>query len=90
LLADPFRLRKITTDHHILAHVNIQCPSEVSKLNTCISKPILDRYYVIPTSSKYNNALHSFILKGLSLASWLQEGSQFDILNVIQNKHTAN
>jgi len=26
LLVDPLRLRKITTDPPILAHVNIQCP----------------------------------------------------------------
>ena len=28
LFADPFWLRKITTDPHILAHVNIQCPDD--------------------------------------------------------------
>jgi hypothetical protein len=27
-LADPFWLRKITMDPHILTHVNIQCPDD--------------------------------------------------------------
>jgi len=92
LFAGPFRLRKITTDPHIFAHVNIQvqCPTEVSKLNMYVSKPILDRYYVIPNSTIHNNALHYFIWKGLWAASWVQECSQLGILTVIQNKHTAN
>jgi len=28
LLEDPFCLRKITTDPHILAHFNIMCPND--------------------------------------------------------------
>jgi hypothetical protein len=43
LLMDRFRLRKITTDPHILFHVNTVCPnSRNPKLKICISEPILD------------------------------------------------
>jgi hypothetical protein len=45
LLADPFWLRKITMDPHILAHANIQCPDDrYSKLKIYTSEIILDRY----------------------------------------------
>jgi hypothetical protein len=45
LLADPFWLRKITTDPHILAHVNIVCPDDgCPKLKTVISALISDSY----------------------------------------------
>jgi hypothetical protein len=43
LLADPFRFRKITTDPHIVADVNIECPDErYPKLNTYFSELILE------------------------------------------------
>jgi hypothetical protein len=43
LLADPFRLRKITTDPHILAHVNKECTGDrYPKLKICISELISD------------------------------------------------
>ena len=49
LLAEPFLLRKITTDPHILAYVNIHCPDDThAKLKIYISELILDRY--IPVS----------------------------------------
>jgi len=39
LLADPFGLRKITTDPHILAHLNIECPDYVDpKLKKIVSQ----------------------------------------------------
>jgi len=39
LLADTFWLRKITTDPHILAHVNAEClDDKYPKLKICISK----------------------------------------------------
>ena len=42
-LGAPFGLRKVTTDPHILAHVNIQCPDErYPKLKIYISELILD------------------------------------------------
>lgn len=45
LPADHFRLRKITTDAHILAHMNVGCPDDrYPKLKICISGPILDSY----------------------------------------------
>jgi hypothetical protein len=44
LLTDPFWLKKITTDPHILAHVNIVCPEDrYPKLKICILELILDR-----------------------------------------------
>jgi hypothetical protein len=39
LLADPFWLRKLTTDPHILADVNIACPDD--------SRPKLKKYICI-------------------------------------------
>jgi hypothetical protein len=45
LLAGPFWLRKIATDPHILAYVNIECPYDrYPKLNIYISDLILDSY----------------------------------------------
>jgi hypothetical protein len=44
-----FWLRKITTDPHILAHVNIVCPDDrYAKLNTDTSGLILHGYDSIP------------------------------------------
>ena len=51
LLADPFWLRKITTDPHILAHVNIGCPEDRHpKLKIYISELILDSFEHIPVA----------------------------------------
>ena len=49
LLAEPFGLRKITTDPRIFAHVNIvSLDDRYPKLKICISQPILDSYeYVL-------------------------------------------
>jgi len=48
-LADPFWLREITTDPHILADVNIVCPDDrCPELKVYISEVILDRYEYIP------------------------------------------
>jgi hypothetical protein len=48
LPADPFWLRKITTDPHILAQVNIEGPDDwYPKLKICISDPILESYIYI-------------------------------------------
>jgi len=44
-LEDPFWFLKITTDHHILADVNTDCPDDKHlKLKIYISEMILDRY----------------------------------------------
>ena len=41
LLADPFWIRKITTDPHILAHVNTDCPDDgYPKSKMCSSELI--------------------------------------------------
>jgi len=43
LLMDPFRLSKITTDPHILAHVNTECPDyRYPKFDIYISELIVD------------------------------------------------
>jgi len=43
LLKDPFWLQKITTDPHILAEVNIECPDDgYAKLKFCISEMASD------------------------------------------------
>jgi len=48
-LADPFWFRKITTDLHILAHVDTEFSGDrYTKLNMCISELILDRSEYIP------------------------------------------
>jgi hypothetical protein len=45
LLMDSLWLRKITTDPHILPHVNVECPDDrYPKLKICISEMISDRY----------------------------------------------
>ena len=44
-------LRKITTDPHILAHVNIVCPDDrYPKLNIYVSELILGSYECIPAT----------------------------------------
>ena len=49
LLADLLWLRKIITDPHILAHVNMECPDDsYPKLDIYISELILDSYEYIP------------------------------------------
>jgi hypothetical protein len=49
LLADAFWLQKITTDPHILAHINIVCPDDrYLKLKFYTSELILDSYKYIP------------------------------------------
>jgi len=47
LLVDPYLLRKITTDPHIIAHVNTVSEWQVSKINNYISEVILDSYKYI-------------------------------------------
>jgi len=43
-LEDPFWLRKITTDLHILAHADTEFSDDrIAKLKMCISELILDR-----------------------------------------------
>ena len=43
--AEPFWLRKIIRDHHILAHVNTECPDDrYPNLKIYIQEPILERY----------------------------------------------
>jgi len=51
LLADPFWLRKITADPHILAEVNIECTDDRNpKLQIYISELALDSYEYIPVA----------------------------------------
>ena len=48
-LADPFWLREITTDPHILADVNIVCPDDrCPELKIYMSELISDSYEYIP------------------------------------------
>jgi len=52
LIADLFRLRKIATNPHILAHVNIACPDDrYPKLKMYISELILDSYEYTPAAN---------------------------------------
>jgi len=45
LLADPFWFRKIITNSHILANVNMGCPDDgYPKFKICISEQISDSY----------------------------------------------
>ena len=48
LLADPLWLQKITTDPHILVHINTECADDrYSKIKHYISEAILDSYEYI-------------------------------------------
>ena len=49
LRVDPFWLRKITTDPHMFAHINVKCPYDrYPKLKIYISELILGSYEYIP------------------------------------------
>jgi hypothetical protein len=66
-LADPFWLRIMTTDSHILARVNIVCPDDrYPEFKICVSELILDSHEYIPV------AYVIMTLIKLSLASWVQ------------------
>jgi hypothetical protein len=59
LLADFFWLQKITSNVHIFAHVNTECPDDrYPKLDINISELILDIYEYIYIYSIRNNTLH--------------------------------
>ena len=61
LLANPFWLRKITTDPHILVHVNVEYRDDRDpKLKIYISELILDSYEYIPVAY-ITMYLHDFI-----------------------------
>jgi hypothetical protein len=89
LLADPFWLRKITTDPHILAHVNRVSGWPVSKIKNVRLVTDLDKK--IHASSTRNNALHDLTLIKLTAARFVDTGvSQLDTLTKIRNKYMAN
>ena len=47
-LSASFRLRQITTDPHILVHLNTECSDDrCPELNTCIPELIVDSYQYI-------------------------------------------
>jgi hypothetical protein len=47
-LSDPFWLRKMTTDSHILAYVNTECPDDrYPELNMCIPELTVDSYQYV-------------------------------------------
>ena len=73
LLQDPFWLRKITKDPHILARVNTVSGWQVSKINV-LHLGIDFRYEVrIHTSNIRYNSFHDLTLLNWSqLASWVQ------------------
>ena len=51
LLADPFWLRKITTDPLILAHVDTGCPDDKYQiLKICVSEQISDSHHYLTAS----------------------------------------
>ena len=73
LLADPFWLRKITTDPHILAHVN-----SVRMIGTKIKNVYLRtdcRQLPIHASSTRNDALHNLTLIKMIIARFVGTGS---------------
>jgi hypothetical protein len=70
-LADPFWLRKITTDTHIHAHVNIEYSDKsYQKLTISFSELILDGYEYIR-----NNSLHDFTLFKQIVAPFVGTGN---------------
>jgi hypothetical protein len=51
LLEDPSWHKKITTDPHILSHINIERPDDkYPKLDIYITEPILDSYKCMPVA----------------------------------------
>jgi hypothetical protein len=70
-LVDPFWPTKITTNPHILSHVNIELPDDWKpKLEVNISGLIIGRYERI-----CDNALHSLRLIKLNVARFVGTGS---------------
>ena len=71
LLAGPFWLRKITTDRHIIAHVNIVCPDDrYPKLKIYMTD---FGQILIHCSSIHNNPLHC--ISKMSVARFVGTGS---------------
>jgi len=83
LLADPFWLRKITTDPHIVADVDIGCQDDrYPKLEIYISEQISDSHQYLTVAYV---TMHCMIWPSsnlLSLASWVQGAYKLDILKV--------
>jgi len=48
LPADPFCLRKISTDPQVFVHLNTRCPDDGFQLKICISELTLDSYWHVP------------------------------------------
>jgi hypothetical protein len=68
LLADPFWLRKITTNSDILAHVNTECPDDrYQELNIFMLELISGSYQYTPVAY-VKNALHGLARIKLTVA----------------------
>jgi hypothetical protein len=84
LLAKPFWLRKRTTDSHILAGVNIDCPDDrYPKLKIYISVPSLGSHEYIPI------AYVIMTLIKLIAFRFVGTGGLLGIVTAIRNKHRA-
>jgi len=74
-LADPFWLRNIITEPHILAHKNIECVDDrYPKLKIYITSLTLDSLQTHSSSTR-NNALHDFTLIKMISARLMGTGS---------------
>ena len=76
LLAEPFRLRKITTDPHILTHVNTVRPDgRYPKLKIYISEVILDSipnsHPVIQLACNFAFCAMRYQMQPLNLADYM-------------------
>jgi hypothetical protein len=81
MVVDPFRLQKLTTDPHNLAHVNIECPDDgYPKLKTNISELTLASYQ-LHIGSIINNALHNLTLIKINIASFVGTGRLIKYFN---------
>jgi len=73
LLADPFLIRKISTDPHILGHENTDCPDDrYPKFKMCISE--LNYTARIHTGCIRNNVMHDLTLIKLAVTRFVGTG----------------
>jgi len=86
LFSDPFWLRKITTDPPTLAHVNINCPDDVSRIKYLYLRTDFAQLE-IRTGIICNNSVHVLALITMTVARFVVTGG---FLNTYFTERIAN